>query len=289
MIRYGVDVNRLGTMVEEHKPGWQDRARIRTGKLREKGMYKESSSIWSEIKAVYMRVQEFKCCFCERKFEGRYGQYELDLEHFRPKRTVKRWSYPQNFSGQQTELTTPPAKNSGYYLLSYHLFNYAAACKPCNSGLKKNYFPILGSYDFAATDPRHMGAEKALLLYPIGSSDIDPEDVISFDGILPRSLSGDPAVRLRGLATIVFFGLDDVIARKNLMRERADIVVFLHVLLVKAEDHEDPDAAAYVKRLVSSAAPHASCARDFKRLFHSDPTQAKKVADEVWGFRMSMS
>ena len=289
MIQYDVVVDKLEAMVEEHKPGWTARAEARTKTFCKKGMYEEDSSIWGEIKAVFMRVQEFKCCFCERKLEGDFSQYELDLEHFRPKRTVRRWRCPPDLTAEGISLTVPPAKNNGYYLLSYHLLNYAAACKPCNSGLKKNFFPILGKYNFGGTDPRKLDTEQSWLLFPIGSVDIDPEDVISFSGILPQSLSDDPILRLRGLATIVFFGLDDVVARKNLMRERAEVIVLLHYWLAKAEDQEDIDAVAHVERMVASAAQHANCARDFKRLFNSDRPQARKVADDVERFLLSIS
>ena len=54
-------------------------------------------------------------------------------------------------------MTAPPGDNNGYYLLAYHLLIYAVACKPCNSGLKKDYFPIAGDYDLTGEDPAEMG------------------------------------------------------------------------------------------------------------------------------------
>ena len=289
MIRYDVGLGRLQTLVDQKKPGWRKRAGNRTKAFRKKGKYEESSSIWSEIKSVYMDVQgKAKCCFCERKFEGDFSQYELDLEHFRPKRRVKTWSCPPSLAGQGVLLTTPPAKNNGYYLLSYHLLNYAAACKPCNSGLKKDYYPISGPYKFGGTDPRNMKAELPWLLYPIGRLDVDPEDVLSFYGIFPQSHSADPSLQFRGLATIIFFGLDDVVARKNLMRERAMVVVLLHHWLLKAAEG-DPGVAAQVARMVAPTAMHANCARSLKRLFHANRSQARKVADGAEEFLLSMS
>ena len=77
----------------------------------------------------------------------------------------------------------PAVADSG--LFPYHLLNYAVACKPCNSGLKKSYFPISDRYDTDGEDPRKMGAEKPWLLYPIGRFDIDPEEVITFHGLWP--------------------------------------------------------------------------------------------------------
>ena len=164
-----------------------------------------------------------KCCFCERKFEsGNLGRYELDIEHFRPKGSIGNWPCPQSLIDDGVTLTTPPEANNGYYLLSYNLLNYAVACKPCNSGLKKRYFPIAGAYDADGDDPTEMTAEQPWLIYPIGSLDVDPEDVITFHGFLPQSNAAHPFLMLRGLVTIAFFGLDDVIGRKNLMRGAGD-------------------------------------------------------------------
>ena len=290
MIRYEVDLDRIRALVDRHKPGWRKRARDRTETFRKKGKYEEESSIWGEIKAVFMELQgDGKCCFCERKFVGSYRQYELDLEHFRPKRRVRKWKPTRNPVAKGVSLTDPPVKNSGYYLLSYHLLNYAAACKPCNSGLKKDYFPISGQYDFGGTDPGKMKAEQPWLLYPIGQLDIDPEDVISFDGILPQSRHANPVLKLRGLVTIEFFKLDDVFARKDLMLERARTLYLLHHWLVKATDGGDPVAAAHVGRMVDPRATHANCARSFDRLFRSDRTRARQLADETAKFLLSMS
>lgn len=289
MIRYDIDLGRLEALVDDHKPGWRTRAEDRTNTFSEKGKYEEKSSIWGEVKAVFMELQgEAKCCFCERKCDGGYSQYELDLEHYRPKRRVRKWACPRDLVAMGVYLTVPPAKNNGYYLLSYHLLNYGAACKPCNTGLKRDYFPISGSYNFSETDPRNMKAEQPWLLNPIGRLDVDPEDVLSFHGLLPRSHSEDPHLRLRGLVTIDFFGLDDVIGRKDLMRQRAWVIVFLHQELLKASK-EDREAAAQVTRMVAPTAEHANCARSFERLFHSNRTKADEVAYSVYKFLLSGS
>ncbi len=97
------------------------------------------------MKPVFIELQgDGKCCFCERQFEsGILGRHELDLEHFRPKGNIKEWPCPQSLIVDGVTLTTPPAAGTGYYLLSYHLLNYAVACKACNSGLKKDYFNLL--------------------------------------------------------------------------------------------------------------------------------------------------
>ena len=167
--------------------------------------------------------------------------------------------------------------------------NYAVACKPCNSGLKKDYFPIAGDYDLNGEDPAEMGAERPWLFYPIGSGDIDPEEVISFRGIFPRSEHADPNLKQRGLATITFLGLDDVNARKNLLRDRAWIVVLLHGQLAKATDQGDAAARALAKSLLVSNSSHSNCARSFARLFQEVRAEADAVAEEAEKFLLSRS
>ena len=289
MIRYPATLEELRARVEQDVPGWGARAHKRTEKFRCKKKYDEKSSIWSEVKSVFMELQgEGKCCFCERKFEsGELGRHELDVEHFRPKRNVKRC--PQGRVGEGIRLTAPAEGNNGYYLLAYHLLNYAAACKPCNSGLKKDYFPIAGDYHLRGEDPAEMGAERPWLFYPIGSRDVDPEEVISFRGVFPRSEHTGPNLKQRGLATIAFFALDDVSARKILLRERAMVIVVLRGQLAKATDQHSVSARARAGSLLVSSSPHANCARSFARLFREDRAEADAVAEEAENFLLSRS
>ena len=289
MIRYPVTLEELQARVEQDVPGWSARANRRTGKFRWRKKYEEKSSIWSEVKPVFMKLQgEGKCCFCERKFEsGELGRHELDIEHFRPKGNVK--ECPQSRVGEGIHMTAPPGANDGYYLLAYHLLNYAVACKPCNSGLKKDYFPVAGDYHLEGEDPAEMGAEQPWLFYPIGPGDVDPEEVISFRGIFPRSKHTAANLKQRGLATITFFGLDDVNARKNLLRERAQVVVLLHGQLAKAADQHDAAARVLAESLLASSSPHANCARSFARLFRENRADADAVAEEVVKFLRSRS
>ncbi len=291
MIRYDIDADGLRALVEQLVPGWIARGQTRTDVFRDRGRYEEENPIWSEIKPVFMQVQgDGKCCFCERKFEsGDLGRHELDIEHFRPKGNIRPWSCPRSLVDDGVRLTTPPDANNGYYLLSYNLLNYAVACKACNSGRKKDYFPIAGAYDPHGDDPRQMTAERPWLIYPIGLMDVDPEEVITFDGFLPQSSAVDPFQQLRALVTIAFFGLDDVFGRKNLMLERARTVLLLYYQLVQAEEYEDAAAARLVEEMLGATAPHASCARSFARLFRSDRARATEVADNLRTFLLSRS
>ena len=220
-----------------------------------------------------------KCCFCERKFEsGALGRFELDIEHFRPKGRIKPWESPQFLLDEGILFTAPPPADHGYYLLPYHLLNLAVACKPCNSGLKKSYFPIGAQYNLHGDDPRQMRAEQPWLLYPIGNVDVDPEKVISFYGIMPQSTSQQSTLRQRGLVTISFFGLDNTLKRKRLMKERALLIVCLYAQLQNAQHATEEEARVFIARTCEKTEPHANCARSFVRLFRSDQAAANVVA-----------
>ena len=281
MIRYDIAPDELHSLVEKRVPRWLKRAKNRTERFRKKGKYEEKRSIWGEVKPLFMELQGgAKCCFCERQFEAEnLGRYELDLEHYRPKGNVKKWECPPALVREGVSLTEPPGSGKGYHLLAYHLLNYAAACKACNSGLKEDYFPVAGGYNLGGKEPERLKGEKPWLLYPIGRVDVNPEEVITFNGIFPMSTSGNRTARLRGLVTIAFFGLDDVIARKNLMKERARIVSLLHTFLARADERGSTAAeSALVETMLAPTSPHTNCARSFARLFRSDPAQAAEVA-----------
>ena len=230
-----------------------------------------------------------KCCFCERKLEtGELGRYELDVEHFRPKGKITAWAAPRSLQAEGIPFTSAPNASHGYYLLPYNLLNLTVACKPCNSGLKKSYFPIGGTYDLHGDDPGRMCAENPWLLYPIGSVDVDPEEVICFYGILPQSTSSRPSLRKRGLVTIAFFGLDDTFGRKQLMKERARLIVCLYPQLQKAQ-RSSAKAMAFVKKSCDQSEEHTNCARSFVRLFRSDQAAAGRVADAAHEYFVSGS
>src|SRR5438552_12772588 len=93
MIRYPVTREGLERLVEAERPGWLMRARRRTRKFLAAATYQEREAIWSEVKAVYVRLQHNKCAYCERRLTGLDygGAIEHDLEHYRPKGDVPAW------------------------------------------------------------------------------------------------------------------------------------------------------------------------------------------------------
>jgi len=179
--------------------------------------------------------------------------------------------------------TAVPDEDRGYFLLPYHPFNYSAACKPCNSALKKDCFPIAGQYDLTGDDPAKLTKEKPFLICPVGDFDDAPEDLIRFHGVSPQPVAASGHNRERALVTIDFFKLDDEAKRKNLLRERVFVIIGLHPQLEKAADgataKAKAEAQAVVDGFTSSNSPHTNCARSFRELFQSDRAEAKAVFD----------
>ena len=295
MIGYPISQIDLEERIEDESPGWLRKAADRTRKFREKGYYEEKSSIWSKAKSVYMKLQgNCKCAYCERKLESvDYGRIEQDVEHFRPKGKVTNWKMPKSLRDQGITPTEVPDHDYGYYLLPYHIFNYAATCKPCNSSLKRSYFPIAGDYDLKGEDSMTLLKEKPYLIYPLGDFDDAPEKLIRFHGVSPQAVESSGYKRERALVTIEFFKLDDAVKRKNLLLGRAIAIVALHPSLEKLANgvtgEDKVEAQDIVDGFTSRNMPHTNCACSFKRLFDNDPTEAKDVFNKAFSLIKSAS
>ena len=288
MIGYSISQKDLEKRIENESSGWLKKAADRTEEFRDMGYYEEESSIWSKVKPVYMKLQgNCKCAYCERMLESLdHGRIEQDVEHFRPKGKVKNWRMPKSLKDQGIKATKVPNRDCGYYLLPYHIFNYAAACKPCNSALKRDYFPIAGNYDLKGEDPKILlMKEKPYLIYPLGDFDDAPESLIRFHGVSPQAVASRGHKRKRALVTIEFFKLDDEAERKNLLLERARIIVALYPFLEKlangAVGTDKDNAQQIVNGFTSRNMSHTNCACSFKRLFETNRAEAKEVFDRA--------
>ena len=124
-----------------------------------KGWLTDAKKSWSDVKPVYMRLQgDSKCGYCERKLESEeFGKGEQAVDHFRPKNGLKAWD---NASLPGVPVTTVPPDAKGYSALTYHPLNYVAACNPCNSILKRDFFPVAGAYHTDGDDPIALQAEE---------------------------------------------------------------------------------------------------------------------------------
>ena len=298
MISYPVSLPQLKVDVEAFTPNWLARAADLTEQARAQGSFKDIATIWSEIKPVFMRLQgDYKCAYCERKLEAEeYGAIEQDVEHFRPKNRVSAWPPSQSLKDAGLKLAPAPKKeDGGYYLLAHQILNYAAGCKPCNSTLKADRFPVAKAHVLDGDDPRTLKTkEKPLLIFPIGDWGDDAEKLMAFRGVAPHAVVKSGFARLRALATIEFFALDDVAGRKNLFRERAQIIALMFPQMEIAATPGGPAARVaraqkVITAAIASTAPHANCARSFKRLFEDSPGEAEQIFDAAADFVASIS
>ncbi len=292
MIRYVITPAKLRTAISTADANWFANAAAVLARLPDPPKSSDFKPLWSRIKDIYITLQHEKCCFCEKQLEGKVEQ---DVEHFRPKAEVKPWLVPKRLLDQGVAVRQPADGSSepGYSQLAYSPFNYAIACKTCNSTLKKNYFPIEGARDSAATDPAQMGGEKALLIYPIGSADDDPEQLIEFEGFSPVPKSRSGFNHHRALVTIEIFRLDDSSRRRPLFKLRATFVRLLFLELERKANAtsviQSQEAQTAIKMLTSPEMPFANCLRSFERLYRSDQARAEAIAEECQIFMKTKS
>jgi hypothetical protein len=288
MIRYSVPPRKkLEAEVERHAPGWLAEAKKRTAAFKGKGAYFEPPKPnWSKVKAVYMKYQFNKCAYCEQKLAGgERGAIEHDIEHFRPKSNVAAWPNKKKLKRLGYNFPTGDP-GGGYHLLPYNIFNYATACKVCNSSLKRDFFPVSGARVTDSDSPRRLKREKPFLLYPLGKLDEDdPEELIVFGGGAtaasssaplfaqprPNPALGDPNKIRRAKVTIDFFELD---IREPLIKQRAEVVKKMFEAFRDQAIHPDADrrkrAAKDLTRWRKASSEHTSCARSFYRLCQTD-------------------
>lgn len=289
MIRHAITKAKLEAAITATSPTWFEDAAAIQEALPDQPASSDFKPLWSKIKQLYISLQNSKCCFCEKPLEGKIEQ---DVEHFRPKAEVTSWKVPANLAAENIALKQPSDGSSepGYAKLAYQPFNYAMSCKTCNSTLKKNIFPIEGNRDSGSDDPSSMQAEKPLLIYPIGSIDTDPENLIGFDALSPVAKHAAGHARRRALVTIEIFRLD---RRKELIKQRAFLVRLLHLELEgKARAPTAAKRSAHQKAidtLTSSKAPFTNCLKSFADLHGTDPGRAQQIADECLKFMQTKS
>lgn len=292
MIRYRITKHDLTEAINELDRNWITKAGDRTRTYSDRRRYvKPPSSIWTDIKRVYMDLQGFKCGFCERRLErSAFGNVEHDVEHFRPKAMVETWppaTRPERAEGLDFPLGDP-SDDLGYFLLPHEPENYLISCKTCNSAFKSNGFPVDGDRDLEMASPRDT-AERPYLCYPIGLFDDDPQSLIRFEGIVPVPAGSRGRRRRRGQVIINFFGLAE---REGLLIERSVTILSLHLALVHLDAPPNPltgqVATHLVRSLTADHAPHANCARSFGALWTSDRAAAERFTEAVLAHLLSV-
>ncbi|MFV8749901.1 hypothetical protein ACNOYE_05085 [Nannocystaceae bacterium ST9] len=279
----------LRRMISETSPTW---LRAATAAMNSSTPSKvQDQPSWSVIKVVYTTLQHGKCAFCERKLaqtpDYRPALRAQDVEHYRPKRAVKAWP-PANLAKERglkypdwLELGVRGA--SGYYRLAHHHWNYTISCPACNQSHKRDYFPIAKSRRLDGTNPRAMTSEWPYLIFPLGTHDDDPEDLIRFDDLLPHPVQSDPMYHdyWRARVTIDFFDL----ASEEIITDRADALHHLATTLELTEIGDTPQVRQKAERvaaeLTSPRARHTACAKAFFRLWTTDRESARRIADRA--------
>lgn len=276
MIRYAsATLANVCSLVDLENPAWRAKALTRTAAIVAAGSFTEGTPSWSDVKAVFMRLQSNKCAFCEFPLGGEFaGKATQDVEHFRPKNAVKAW--PKKSKKVSYTFATG-GTGAGYHWLAYDLNNYAAACKACNTARKSNYFPIAGARGPTGATPADLNAvERPFLVFPLGDLDDDPEELITFEGLVALPVHNDESHACRrGRITIDFFALNQ---REELWEDRFRVIhaLFDAVEVTKTSPNQDRVELAQrrIEDMISSAGPQASCARSFLRLLEADPATA---------------
>lgn len=293
MIRYSITQAELEAAIEAEKPGWLVTAKAKTEAARAARDFNEPSgkNTWSEIKGAFMRLQNNKCAYCERKLgSAEFSKGEHDIEHYRPKNAVAAWPSEKVKARLKQRgkpgytFSTGAASEQGYYLLAYNPANYATACTACNSSLKSSFFPIAATTrSIDADDPAKLKREKPFLVFPIGSNDDDPEELITFNGVLPVPTTPreNTIKHRRARVTIDFFELD---TRDDLLELRAQIIANLWLAFTIVQDAaasaaRKRKAQKIIDLAVSPRFQQTNCARSFLRLCEQTPEVAEQFAD----------
>lgn len=230
---------------------------------------------WSEYKSYIARHDVIaKCAYCELR---RDRSREIDVEHIRPKELVTHWIaegvderdllYPpkvwdekeQRFVDQHPR-EDPASKRVGYEWLAYRWSNYLLACKDCNSGWKRNFFPVRDPSKRWASRADEDRDEQPLLLDPTERG-FDPDVHFRWrdDGKV------DPLTE-RATATIITCGLNRELLRIERFRARQGLMYVINRLdaAMKSKDSTGVEVShARLKVLTEASAQFCAMARAF--------------------------
>lgn len=262
MIRYPITDAELRKQIGST---WLASAKSNTDALKKAKAYDKTvvTENWSKIKPVFMKLQHNKCGYCEQKREE--SAIEFDVEHFRPKSTVKPWhkgSPPSDLAKAVGSVDT-----RGYHLLAFDYRNYLVSCKTCNTTYKSDAFPVGKKRALNGDDPAACASEQPYLINPVDPTDADPEAVLTFLGVVPVPVNAS----VRGRTIISFFGLE---RRDHLRLERLAVIQAMYL----AHTSTNPKIRKTISAACESGSPHAACARAYRKLLTTNPTLAEKLA-----------
>jgi hypothetical protein len=123
------------------------------------------------------------------------------------------------------------------------------------------------------------------LIYPIGDSDDDPEELINFEGVVPQPAKPHGHDRFRAQATISIFKLSSTTERRVFFEGRAKSIQLLFLNLKAIDDDDDPLivqlARTNVTRMLRASEPYANCLRCFHRLYQRSRRSATQVFHDL--------
>ncbi len=236
---------------------------------------------WTDIKEAYITLQCNKCAYCETPMpQGSKALIAYDVEHYRPKSATTPWPTAEMIKSLGITYKVNAGRSRGYPELAHHPYNYAVACKVCNSPYKSSFFPILGKPDANSYDVAHLNKqEHPAIPLPLGDWGEDPGSLLTFEGFIAVPASNDELLRERAQVVIDFFELN---RRPDLLLGRATaiVVAYQHLKELKHPDLASDVAMAqsWVDGDLSQTAPFASAVRAFKILFDTDEPRARTVA-----------
>jgi uncharacterized protein (TIGR02646 family) len=172
----------------------------------------EFEKLWgkTDVRKCLWEMQHHKCAYCERI---RDWNRESDIEHFRPRAIV----------------TGAKPEHKGYWWLAYTWANLFFSCRICNQEYKKNKFPLEKEENRVMTDAQDLSEENALFIDPCLE---EPEKLLTYDwGFDPFVWVIARQNNNRGHTTLTELGLN----RKELLEERAAIIVTLDLLAIKMD------------------------------------------------------
>ena len=277
--------------IRRKDPQWIEKAKKKTSAVLQVGRISDGDGIWSEIKEVFILLQESKCIYCEfplPKVDSASADkvsVDYDIEHYRPKNRVTPWPTAETLArrpGVREYLPEVAAgAAAGYLRLAFDPFNYVVSCKVCNSSYKGDRFPISGKAD--ARSKRRLTLderEKPLLLFPFGEHGDDPETFLRFTGPTVRPRPDAGFERLRAQAVIDFFELD---TREGLLEGRCWMIQLLWPRL-EERDSPDPHKRARAETFLTTVQAghrqlHTACGRAFIDLYEKDRARAEAWYD----------
>lgn len=293
MIAIRVSDRDLFAAIRRKKDSWFDDAEEIAAKAEKGGKLAEGDEIWSEVKEVFILLQEFKCIYCEfplPKAESTSAYkvaVDYDVEHFRPKNRVTLWPTAEVLKRrpqiQEYRSSITQGAAEGYLRLALDPLNYVVSCKVCNSSYKADRFPIAGRSDSRATDRLDLERqERPFLLFPFGEHPDEPGNFLSFDGPMLRPGEQSAEKKLRGRVVIDFFELD---TREGLLEGRCLLIQLLWPQL-EAQSSSDPRKRVQAEKFVRCVEEqhrllHTACGRAFCELYRQDRARAEAWYDRA--------